>query len=89
MGSGYAAPMETIAGGCCNGPELLGSPLIAAEVGGGGAVTVIEAVARATSGFGLESVTVNVKEVVPAGAVVVLPVMRQGLVDTIQVTGSS
>ena len=89
MGSGYAAPMETIAGGCCNGPELLGSPLIAAEGGGGGTVTVIEAVALATSGFGLESVTVNVNEVVPAGAVFVLPVTRQGLLDKIQVTGSS
>jgi hypothetical protein len=94
MASGYALEMETIASCCCNGPELLGRPLIVADVGGGGAFTVIDTVARDTSGFGVdESVTENVIEVVPTGAVVVpnsiqVVVLFVVLVDGIQVLGS-
>jgi hypothetical protein len=94
MASGYALEMETTAGCCCNEPEVAGRPVIVAEEKGGGAFTVIDTVARDTSGFGVdESVTENVIEVVPTGAVVV-PVTRQVvllglLTDPIQVAGSS
>ena len=95
MPSVYALEMETTAGCCCNGPEVAGRPVIVAEGKGGGAFTVIDTVARDTSGFGVdESVTENVIEVVPTGAVVVpnsiqVVVLFVVVVDGIQVAGSS
>jgi hypothetical protein len=94
MASGYTLEMETTAGCCFNGSETFGRPLIAAEVKGGGAFTVIDMVALDTNGFGVdESVTENVIEVVPTGAVVApdsIQVVLLGLLtDPIQVAGSS
>jgi hypothetical protein len=90
----YGSEMETTAGCCCNGLVMAARPVMVAEVGGGGAFTVIDTVAWATSGFGLESLTENMIEVVPTGAVVVpnsiqVVVVFVVLVDGIQVAGSS
>jgi hypothetical protein len=90
MVSGYILEMETTAGCCFNGSETLGRPVIVAEVKGGGALIVIETVALDTSGFGVdESVTWNVIEIVPTGAVVVPDNIQVGVADPIQVAGSS
>src|SRR5580765_6172025 len=94
MVSGYVPVMETTAGGCCNGPIVLGRPVIVAEVGGGGEFTVKVMVALATNGFaGVESVTATVTEVVPASAVVVPETIQMllfgVLIDGSPVAGSS
>src|SRR6266851_681975 len=90
MVSGYTLEMETTAGCCFNGSETPGRPVIVAEVKGGGALIVIDTVALDTSGFGVdESVTENVIEGVPTGAVVVPDNIQVGVADAIQVAGSS